>query len=115
MTKWKACGRKLCYEHSGNDFTGASRCRSDPKTECELAFEEATKKNRKEFAYCLVTGFFLVLLILFMFVFKIPIFEFDTELWRILVNEQSNFRFLTPISGNYTNTFIWLHDYNENT
>jgi len=50
-----------------------------------------------------------------MFVFKIPIFEFDTDLWRILVNGQSNFRFLTPRSGNYTNTFIWLHDYNENT
>ena len=50
-----------------------------------------------------------------MFIFKIPIFEFDTKLWRILVNEQSNFRFLTPIAGNYTNTFIWLHDYNENT
>jgi len=50
-----------------------------------------------------------------MFVFKIPIFEFETDLWRILVNDQSNYRFLTPKAGNYTNTFIWLHDYNENT
>ena len=114
-SRWKACGRRLCYEHSSDDFTGASRCHSFPKTSCELQYDIATKANRKEFGYCLLMLFFLVLLVCFMFIFKIPIFEFDTELWRILVNEQSNFRFLTPLHGNYTNTFIWLHDYNENT
>lgn len=56
---------------------------------------------------------FILVIMLFMFIFKIPMYEFETDLWRVFVNEQSNFRTLTPKTGNYTNTFIWLHDYNE--
>ena len=58
---------------------------------------------------------FVSFVMLFMFIFKIPIYQFNTENWRVLINEQSNFRFLTPLSGNHTNTLIWLHDYNEET
>ena len=50
-----------------------------------------------------------------MVVFKIPIYQFDTENWTVLVHETTNFRFLTPLNGKHRNTLIWLHDYNEDT
>ena len=46
-------------------------------------------------------------------IFKASIRFQKTDLWIIVVNLLTNKRELTPLDMDFTNTLIWLHDYNE--
>ena len=92
---------------------GIGHCKSNPKTKCQLGYEKASCKNLKEFFFFIITVGAVVGLIAYMFIFKISIRSFKTDLWYVVVNSRTGTREYTPVSKKYENTLIWLHDYNE--
>ena len=54
-------------------------------------------------------------IILYVFIFRATIQTYDTDLWKVTINHKTNYRSLTPLSGNFTHVFMWFHDFNEDT
>lgn len=92
---------------------GDGHCVSNPKTKCQLEFEKGSFKNLKEGLFFFITFAAVVGLIAYMFIYKLSVRSFKTDLWYVVVNSRTGTREYTPVSKEYKNTLIWLHDYNE--
>jgi len=113
--KWKACSDRLCSEHCETPKDGKGHCFSDPKTDCEQRYDFAKYQNKKETIICSTVCSVLGALMLWVYFIKGSIHSYDTDIWRITLDKKTGFRSLVPINGNWTNTLIWFHDFNEDS
>jgi len=56
-------------------------------------------------------------ILLYMFLFKFTVKSVQSKYWDILINNSVDYNYaqreITPLSGNYSNTIIWLHDFDS--
>jgi anionic cell wall polymer biosynthesis LytR-Cps2A-Psr (LCP) family protein len=60
----------------------------------------------------------VLLVLIYLFMFKFTVSQYESEHWNIIVNDSIDYnrkqREMTPKSGQYSNTIIWLHDFDSN-
>lgn len=68
--KWKSCKELLCQDHCESPGIGNAHCFSDPKTDCQQRYDFAKRQNKKEMGICLSMCTILVVLILWIYVWR---------------------------------------------
>ncbi len=67
--------------------------------------------------WCLVSLICLAMIVLisWLAIVKGTIHAYSTKIWRVTIDRKNDERLLVPVNGNWTNTLIWFHDFNEDT